>query len=46
MSHQVRAAAQGQQPGRDGQQGDAVDLPGAAVYPAFDEAQALEQLVG
>jgi len=36
----------GPQPGRDGQQGDAVDLPGAAVHPAFDEAQALEQLVG
>ncbi|WP_208531893.1 hypothetical protein, partial [Pseudomonas aeruginosa] len=46
LPHQVRAAALGQQPGRDGQQGDAVDLPGAAVHPAFDEAQALEQLVG
>ncbi|ETD49317.1 hypothetical protein X778_21865 [Pseudomonas aeruginosa VRFPA07] len=33
LSHQVRAAAQGQQPGRDGQQGDAGDLPGVAVHP-------------
>jgi len=42
----VAASGTGQQPGREGQQGDAVDLPGAAVHPAFGEAQALEQLAG